>query len=214
MIPSVAWRPTTNTTATGFGQRPMNDDVADLIEQSLAGDDQAFERLVLSFQNKVYTLIARMVRNRDTALDLAQEVFLKIYRKLGDLKDKGRASSWIMQVAHNTTLDYIKKRRLEAVSTDFDDQATQQRMARFISTPSDEAPEAVIERLTPSEMDELVDELDVKYRTILTLRFVEGYPFQDIAEILGLPLSTVKFRKHYAIKLLQQKWLARYGQYR
>ena len=189
----------------------MVSDDAQLIEQCLDGDEQAFERLVLRFQNKVFTLIARMVRNRDTAADLSQEVFIKVYRKLGNLKDKNRASSWIMQVAHNTTLDYIKKRRLESVSTDFDDQATQQRMAKFISTPSSMSPEVIVEKLTPSQMDELINELDIKYRTILTLRFVEGYPFQEIADILNLPLSTVKFRKHYAIKLLQQKWEARFG---
>ena len=186
-----------------------NDGDAQLIEACLEGNENAFEKLVLRFQNKVFTLIVRMVRNRETALDLSQEVFIKIFRKLDKLKNKKRLSSWIMQVAHNTTLDYIKKRRLESVSTDFDDQATQQRMARFITTPNSIAPDAIVERLTPSQMDELVNELDLKYRTIITLRFVEGYPFQEIADILKLPLSTVKFRKHYAIKLLQQKWLAR-----
>ncbi len=188
----------------------VNDD-AQLIEQCLDGDEQAFERLVLRFQNKVFTLVARMVRNRDTAADLSQEVFIKVFRKLSNLKDMNRLSSWIMQVAHNTTLDYIKKRRLESVSTDFDDQATQQRMAKFITTPASLSPEVIVERLSPSQMDELINELDLKYRTILTLRFVEGYPFQEIANILNLPLSTVKFRKHYAIKLLQQKWESRFG---
>lgn len=189
----------------------MTVDDAPLIEQCLAGDEQAFTSLVQRYQNKVFTLIVRMIRNRETALDLAQEVFIKVYRKLGHLKDRHRASSWIMQVAHNTTLDFIKKRRLEAISTDFDDQATQQRLAAFVSTPRSMSPEVLVERLTPSQLDELVAELDLKYRTILTLRFVEGYPFHEIAEILNLPLSTVKFRKHYAIKLLQKKWTARYG---
>ena len=190
--------------------RPARVDDGLLIGRCLDGDPAAFDELVRLYQNKVYTLIARMVRNRDTALDLAQEVFIKIYRKLDKLKDRNRASAWIMQVAHNTALDYIKKRRIESISTDFDDQVTQQRLASFVST-SYMSPESIIDRLSPGELDEMVSELDLKYRTVITLRFVEGYPFQEIADILGLPLSTVKFRKHYAIKLLQQKWLARHG---
>lgn len=189
----------------------MTTEDSQLIAAALEGDDGAFEELVRRYQGKVYTLILRMVRNRDTALELAQEALLKVFRKLGDLKDVARVSSWIMQVAHNTTLDWLKRRRVDAVTADFDDQATQQRLARFIATPPGTSPEEVAERLLPSDLDALVDELDVKYRTILTLRFVEGYQFQEIAEILELPLSTVKFRKHYAIKMLYQKWVERFG---
>jgi RNA polymerase sigma-70 factor (ECF subfamily) len=184
---------------------------AQLIRDSLQGDEAAFETIVRLYQNKVFSLIARMLRDREMALDLTQEVFIKVFKKLADLKDTNRLSSWIMQVAHNTTLDWIKKRRVESVSTDFDDQATQHRLSKYIETPRSLSPEQVVERMTPSQMEELVAELDVKYRTILALRFVDGYQFNEIADIVGLPLSTVKFRKHYAIKLLGQRWIEKYG---
>ncbi len=124
----------------------MTPDETQIIAACIEGRQEAFASLVVLYQNKVYTLIARMIRNRETALDLSQEVFIKVFRKMNSLKDNAKISSWIMQVAHNTTLDYIKKRRLESVSTDFDDNLTQQRLARFISTPASESPESIIEK--------------------------------------------------------------------
>lgn len=186
-------------------------DDSELIERCLHGEKKAFKELIEKYQKKVFTIIVRMVRNRETALELSQEVFIKVYQKLDNLKFKNRASSWIMQVAHHTTLDYIKKRRLESVSTDFNDQATENKLARFISAPADTSPEQIINKLSPSKLDDLLMELDLKYRTILVLRFAQGYSFKQISEILNLPLSTVKFRKHYAIKLLHKRWIEKHG---
>jgi RNA polymerase sigma-70 factor (ECF subfamily) len=182
-----------------------------LIERCLTGDKRAFKELIEKYQKKVFTIIVRMVRNREIALELSQEVFIKVYKKLDNLKYKNRASSWIMQVAHHTTLDFIKKKRLESISTDFNDQATENKLSKFISTPSDKTPEQIIEKLSPSKVDDLLMELDLKYRTILVLRFAQGYSFKEISEILNLPLSTVKFRKHYAIKLLHKRWIEKHG---
>lgn len=186
-------------------------DDSQLIERCLNGEKKAFKQLIEKYQKKVFTIIVRMVRNRETALELSQEVFIKIYQKLDNLKYKNKASSWIMQVAHHTTLDYIKKRRLEAVSTDFNDQATENKLARFISSSEDTSPEQIIKKLSPSRIDDLLMELDLKYRTILVLRFAQGYSFKEISEILNLPLSTIKFRKHYAIKLLHKRWIEKHG---
>ncbi|MBI4863974.1 MAG: hypothetical protein HY815_27500 [Candidatus Riflebacteria bacterium] len=61
--------------------------------------------------------------------------------------------------------------------------------------------------MSPSRMSEVVNKLDIKYRTVITLRFIEGYSFKEIAKILNLPLSTVKFRKHYALQLIKDRWL-------
>lgn len=183
----------------------------ELYRRLVEGDESAFEELVTRYQGKVFTLLLRMVRNRETALDLAQEAFLKVYRKLDMLQNPGRLSSWIMQVAHNTGLDWIKKRRLDATPTDLEDQVTQARIAKFLDAGEGVDPEAVVMAMSPSKLSSLLDELDEKYRTVLTLRFVQGYPFKEIAEIMGLPLSTVKFRKHYAIRMLEERWLQCYG---
>ncbi|MBI4863975.1 MAG: sigma-70 family RNA polymerase sigma factor, partial [Candidatus Riflebacteria bacterium] len=104
----------------------------DVIAAVLAGDKDCFEWLIRKYQSKVYTLVYRLVRDRETALDLSQEVFLKIYQKLSDLKDPGKASSWIMQVAHNTALDWLKKRKVDSFAADFEDQQTQQKIFQHL----------------------------------------------------------------------------------
>lgn len=186
----------------------MAHDDAQLVERALAGDRESFQDLVVRYQSKVLTLLTRMLRDRELALDLSQEVFFKAFRGLDKLKEPGKFASWLMQMAHNRGLDHIKKRRPDSVLTDFTDQKVEQTLSPPVTNPAED-PEAIIERLSSGEILELLDELDIKYRTILILRFMEGFPFQQIAEILDLPLSTVKFRKFYAVRVMKEKLMAR-----
>jgi RNA polymerase sigma-70 factor (ECF subfamily) len=182
-------------------------DDLELIERVLAGDRGAFEFLVRAYQHKVYTLLLRILRDRETAQDLTQEVFLKVYQRLADLKEKGRAGAWIMQVAHNLALDHLKRRKVDAFSADFSDEGTEHRVHASPHSTMSESPEEIVLRMTPGTLSTLVDQMDVKYREVLTLRFVQGFSFQEIAKIMNLPLTTVKFRKHYAMQILREKWL-------
>ncbi|MBI4870871.1 MAG: sigma-70 family RNA polymerase sigma factor [Candidatus Riflebacteria bacterium] len=183
------------------------DDELRLIERVLAGDRDAFEALVRTYQHKVFTLLVRMLRDRETAQDLTQEVFLKVYQRLGDLKERARLGGWILQVAHNLALDHIKRRRVDAFSADFADETTEHRV-HSSQAAAIESPEEIVLRMTPGTLSGLMEALDAKYREVLTLRFVQGFSFQEIAKIMGLPLTTVKFRKHYAMQILKEKWLA------
>ncbi|MBI3893281.1 MAG: sigma-70 family RNA polymerase sigma factor [Candidatus Wallbacteria bacterium] len=178
-----------------------------LIDRVLAGDRDAFESLVLTHQHRVYTLLWRLLRDRETAQDLTQEVFLKVYQRLTDLKERNKLGPWIMQVAHNLGLDHIKKRKVDAFSADFADELTEQRVHGSLSSTPVESPEEIVLRMTPGTLSQIIDTLDLKYREVLTLRFVQGFSFQDIAKIMNLPLTTVKFRKHYAMQILKEKWL-------
>lgn len=182
----------------------MNEDEATLVERALQGDQDAFRQLVVAYQNKVLTLLTRMLRDRELALDLSQEVFLKAYRKLDQLSSGRKFGSWVMQMAHNRALDWIKKRRPDSILTDYQDPKTEHVLALQGNVSDAERPEDVVERLSHPEVLQLLDHIDIKHRTILILRFLEGYPFAQIAEILDLPLSTVKFRKFWAIKQLRK----------
>src|SRR5206468_2119688 len=106
----------------------------------------------------------------------------------------------------NLALDHIKRRKVDAFSADFADEATEQKVHSSVANLS-ESPEEIVLRMTPGTLSALMDELDVKYREVLTLRFVSGYSFQDIAKIMNLPLTTVKFRKHWAMQVLKERWL-------
>jgi RNA polymerase sigma-70 factor (ECF subfamily) len=187
----------------------MPEEDAQLVESALEGDQDAFQKLILAYQTKVVTLLTRMLRDRENALDMSQEVFLKAYRGLDKLKDSRKFGSWIMQMAHNRGLDFLKRRRPKTLLTDFGDQKTEQLVSDHVAPRPEEDPASMVERFGHPEVLQVLDELDIKYRTILILRFMEGYPFQKIADILDLPLSTVKFRKFYAIKLMKRLMLER-----
>ena len=187
----------------------MAEDDVRLVESALEGDRDAFHDLVVAYQSKVLTLLTRMLRDRELAQDLSQEVFLKAFRRLDQLKSNKKFGSWVLQMAHNRALDHIKKRRPDAVLTDFQDQKTEHVLANQGTVSELDSPDDVVERLSGSEVLGLLDEIDIKHRTILILRFLEDMPFQEIADVLGLPLSTVKFRKFWAIKQLKQKLLER-----
>src|SRR5205085_10026924 len=92
-------------------------------------------------------------------------------------------------------------------AADLEDQQAEQTIFQHLQDTSGPSPDAVVEMMSPSRMSELVNKLDVKYRTVITLRFIEGYSFKEIAKILNLPLSTVKFRKHDALQLIKDRWL-------
>jgi RNA polymerase sigma factor (sigma-70 family) len=95
------------------------------------------------------------------------------------------------------------------VLTDFLDSRTELMVSDFVDPQGSENPAAIVERMGSPEVLQVLDELDIKYRTILILRFLEDYPFQKIADILDLPLSTVKFRKFYAMKMMKRLILER-----
>lgn len=184
-------------------------DDSTLVTRTLEGDADAFGPLITRHQARVVNLLNRIVRDRETALDLAQEVFLKSYRSLDKLKDPSRFSSWLMQMAHNRGLDYLKKRRPDSMLTDFGDPKMDQLVSGAAPTRPDEDPAHVVERMSQPEVLEILDDLDLKYRVVLVLRYMEGYSFQQIADTLDLTLSTVKFRKFYAVKIMKEKILAR-----
>ncbi len=175
---------------------------AELVAQTLAGSADAFRRLVERYQRPVLSLIARMVGDLSLAEDLAQEVFVKAYRKLGTFDLQRKLSSWLFKIAHNTTVDYLRRSRPETVPLEItagegedswdvhpaDESASPDRRAE--SSESIARLEAALRRLKPS------------YREILLLRFREGLAYHEIAEVTGLAMGTVKVQLHRARKRL------------
>lgn len=175
---------------------------AELVAQTLAGSTRAFRLLVERYQRPVLSLIARMAGDLSLAEDLAQEVFVKAYRKLGTFDQQRKLSSWLFKIAHNTTIDYLRKSRPETVSLEItagDEQESWEVLpADETGNPDRRAEsseaiahlEAALRRLKPS------------YREILLLRFREGLAYHEIVEVTGLAMGTVKVQLHRARKRL------------
>lgn len=173
-----------------------------LIERALTGDELAFRELVRRFERPVFSLIYRLVRHRETAEDLAQGAFVKVYRNLDRYDARYKVSSWVFKIAHNHAVDHLRRRRLDTLSIEgsphAEDAAAGER-SRLDLASGDENPEAEVEaRELGAQIEEAIGRLRPEYRTAVVLRHVEGRAYGEIAEIMHLPLGTVKTYLHRA----------------
>ena len=153
-----------------------------------------------------------MVRDRALAEDLAQETFVKAFRSLASYDRQRKLSSWLFTIAHNTTIDHLRRKRLATVPLEVegDEVSPVDRAA----APDAESPERVALRADLLRAFEAaLTELRPDHAEVLVLRFQEGMAYDEIAEVMGLPLGTVKTHLHRARKALAAR-LHELGVYR
>ena len=174
----------------------------DLIALAASGSEKAYRELLDRYQRPVFSLIYRMVRDREKAEDLAQETFVKVFNHIDSFNPKYKFSSWIFKIASNLTIDAIRKKDLETVSLDGSRNAStpdEIDATRITVESRDENPEEFLEaKELGQEIERAIGELRPEYRTAILLRHVEGRPYEEIAEIMGVPLGTVKTYIHRA----------------
>lgn len=196
--------------AEGEGGDPINSD-HELVERALAGSERAFADLLARYERPVFTLVLRMVRDRSTAEDLAQDAFLKAFDKLATYDPDRKFSSWLFKIAHNTAIDHLRRRELETVSLDEPAGEDTGGPARTVEDRVTETPAAAAERSDLSRaLARAVGRLRPEYREVVVLRYQAGLEYGEIAEATGFPLGTVKTYLHRARKELAV-WMAREG---
>ncbi len=163
----------------------MNDE--DLIQQIRKGNRNAFRHLVDKYNNMVWHLVLRMVRQREDAEDLAQEVFIRVYRDIHKFRGESKLSTWIGALAFNVSTDYLRKKGREKVI--FTGEPTRLEIAmpetgNPLETLKREDIKAVIHRI--------IDQLPLQYRTVITMYHLEQFSYTEISEITGMPEGTVK----------------------
>jgi len=174
---------------------------AELVARALNGSQDAFRELVERFERPVFSLVVRMVQDAGTAEDLAQEIFVKAFRRL-DTFDPGRKfSSWIFKIAHNTTIDHLRKGTSDTVPLETDSEEGGSLLA-VLADPV-ESPAAAAERRDLGRaLEQAIATLRSEYREAVLLFYVEGASYLEICEITGQPLGTVKTNLHRARKEL------------
>jgi RNA polymerase sigma-70 factor, ECF subfamily len=174
----------------------------DLIALARKGSEKAYRELLGRYQRPVFSLVYRMVRDRELAEDIAQETFVKVFNHLGSYNSKYKFSSWIFKIASNLAIDHLRKKEPETVSLDGSrnaQTAEQLEATRITVASKDENPEEFLEaRELGAEIEQAIGELRAEYRTAILLRHVEGRPYEEIAEIMDIPLGTVKTYIHRA----------------
>jgi RNA polymerase sigma-70 factor (ECF subfamily) len=172
----------------------------ELVTRAQHGSEKAYRELLGRYERPVFSIIYRMIRDREQAEDLAQETFVRVFNHIDRYDPKYKFSSWIFKIATNLTIDHIRRKELNTVSIDGSRNATtaEQIEATAITIISpDENPEELLEaKELGEEIEEAIGRLRPEYRAAILLRHVEGREYQEIAEIMALPLGTVKTYIH------------------
>lgn len=181
---------------------------AELVAGALKGSQDAYRELVKRFERPVYSLIVRMVQDSATAEDLAQEVFVKAFRRLNTYDPQWKFSSWLFKIAHNTTIDHLRRSVPETVPLEVEeDDAGGHRgsLAAVLADETTEDPRAAAERRDLARsLERAISSLRPEYRQAVLMFYAHGASYQDICEVTGLPLGTVKTNLHRARKELAQ----------
>jgi RNA polymerase sigma-70 factor (ECF subfamily) len=178
---------------------------AELAASALRGSQDAFRELVKRFERPVYTLVLRMVQDPGTAEDLAQEVFVKAFRRLSTFDPQWKFSSWLFKIAHNTTIDHLRRGAPETVPLETDADDERGSLAAVLADETSEDPGAAAERRDLGRsLEKAIARLRPDYRQAVLMFYVHGASYQEICEVTGQPLGTVKTNLHRARKELAQ----------
>lgn len=174
-----------------------------LMQKAKKGDQAAFAELVDKYSDKIYAYLYRMVGNRDDALDLAQESFLRIYSNLCNFKLGQPFRPWLYRIATNLAIDLLRKRR-PMVALDaplFADEPLRLELADEGPGPEEQHEQAEL----AAYLAQKVAELPANYRSVILLRHGHDLSYQEISEILRVPVSTIKTRLFRAREALRLK---------
>ncbi|NLI60518.1 MAG: sigma-70 family RNA polymerase sigma factor [Clostridiales bacterium] len=177
-----------------------------LIDKFMDGDLAAFEELVLLFDKKIYNYCLRMTNNPSDAEDLAQEVFIKVYRNLKSFRKDSKFSTWIYRIAHNTCVDNYRRKRFKLISLNKEED---QQEEMDIPSPNPLPEEQLVSQEQYKLIKECIAELKPKYKSVIILRDIQSYSYKEIADILDIPIGTVKSNISRARALLREALKAR-----
>lgn len=166
-----------------------------IIEQVLAGDNNAFGVLVERYQDKVYNLALRMCGNTDDAFDLAQEAFFRAWRGLSGFQQESAFSTWLFRLTANVCLDWLRaKKRRPTVSLTAVDDDDGEEVQLDVPDPGKSPEELLMAAEDRAALAKAMNQLPVEYREILTMRAINDMSYTEIAETLQLREGTVKSR--------------------
>jgi len=175
---------------------------ADVVALALEGRESAHRELIRRYERPVFSLVFRMVRDRELAEDLTQDTFVKVLSHLDRYRADFKFSSWLFKIANNVAIDHLRRRQLDTVSMHGSPNAVTveaQESTRFdVADAAENALEEMEAKELGSAIERAIAQLRPEYRSCIMLRHVEGRSYEEIASTLDLPLGTVKTYIHRA----------------
>ena len=176
-----------------------------IVQRVQGGDVAAFDRLITKYRGRIYGVVYNMTSNREDAADLTQDAFIKAFQSIHRFQGQSSFFTWIYRIAINSTLSHLRKNRvrsffsLEKINSD--DPVARE----LIDALTDKAGvdrDTYVHELH-EKLNEAMQKLSIKHRTVVTLFEIDGLSHQDIAEVMNCSVGTVRSRLHYAKQLLQ-----------
>ncbi len=175
------------------------------IEKALKGNQNAYRELTERHRTAIFHIVYKIVRDRETANDLVQETFMKAFASLASYRSEYRFSTWLYKIAANCSIDFLRKKRIQALSLDraINDESG----SREMDVPDySYHPGRDLERKEQRfSIKEAINSLPDKYREVIIYRHQDDKSYEEIADLLDIPLGTVKARIFRARELLKKK---------
>ena len=186
---------------------PISDELAalpdaDVVRLAQQGRELAFRELVRRYERPVFSLVFRMVRDRELAEDLSQDSFIKVLNHIDRYSPEFKFSSWLFKIANNVAIDHLRRRRIDTTSIDGSPHASTAAEVESSALQIESEQENALDELASKELGSAIEvaiaRLRPEYRACIMLRHVEGRAYEEIAATLDLPLGTVKTYIHRA----------------
>lgn len=180
---------------------------SELVSSAITGRDDSFEEIVRRYQRPIAAYVYRMVGNYESALDLTQDVFIKVYNSLARYSSEYKFSTWIYKIAHNASIDYLRRasNREQSLMVESDGETFERPIHSGKLTPEQESER----RERREELETIVKNLPSAYRELIVLRHSLDMSYDEIADITGLPLGTVKNRLFRAREMMRDVLIQR-----
>ena len=177
----------------------------ELVATAVSGVEGSFEELVRRYQRPIAAYVYRMVGNYESALDLTQEIFIKVYNSLERYRAEFKFSTWIYKIAHNAAVDHLRRSSTREQSLVVGAEGDQFELPIESSRLSPEQESERRERRV--EIETVVRALPANYRELIILRHSQDLSYEEIVEVTGLPLGTVKNRLFRAREMMRQQFV-------
>ncbi|HEX7501829.1 MAG TPA: sigma-70 family RNA polymerase sigma factor [Acidobacteriota bacterium] len=175
-----------------------------LIKKTLRGDRRAFEELMRKYEKKIFSFVVRMVRNEDTAVDLTQDFFFKIFTVLEKYNFEYKFSTWAYRICYNLVIDHIRRNQAQVDSLD-DETVSARDMLDSENVSREDGFQVLARAETRDYVWRVVDQIPLKFRELILLRYIQDLKYEEIAAITSLPVGTVKNRIFKAKEILKQE---------
>ena len=179
----------------------------EIVRRVQAGDVAAFDRIVEKYRERVFGVLYNMTSNREDAADLTQDAFIKAFQSIHRFGGQASFFTWLYRIAVNSTLSHLRKARLRSFFSleqiDADAPVSREIIAALTDTTGGERDTYV--RELQEKLNDAMQKLSIKHRTVVTLFEIDGLSHQEIADVMSCSVGTVRSRLHYAKQLLQSE---------